>query len=532
MKTVMQCLLAALFLTSGIAHAASGQELVGKAVKAAGGENALASLRTIAIRGSNVAYEVESSLKPGKEAELRQGSESKFFVQRDLTAGSSRIDWERTVVRTPKPLVQNYSEIVAGGIGYVSGIDSAARTQFSRTSSPTGHPMSGARSAVVQRELTRQSPRLLLDMKNDPKAVRAVAAQELDGKKLPAVQYDVRDWSFIVIFDPATGLPAAIRTRDGDRIQGDSNYDLLLADWRDVAGVKVAHALTYQLNGRNQAVIKYDQVTANPSLAASLFEIPIMARAVAVRAATGTGIPYQWIIRRGYWGNLMDSDTIGWDAGAMKEPTLADIAPGVSLSQGVSHNSMVVEMDKYLIVLDAPIDEQFSEWMIKAAKERYPGKPIKYLVLSHHHWDHASGARAYVAEGATVIVGKGNKEHFARMFTAPAKVLDDRLARHPRKANIVEVDGKYVLKDGKREFQTYLIDSQHAIATLMSYVPDAKLGFIVDIWSTAAPLPPKPTAGHREVVAGVKKWGLTPERFAHGHGQPAPYAPFAKFAGS
>ena len=85
--------------------------------------------------------------------------------------------------------------------------------------------------------------------------------------------------------------------------------------------------------------------------------------------------------------------------------------------------------------------------------------------------------------------------------------------RNPRKANIIEVDGKYVLKDGKREFHTYLIDSEHAVATLMSYVPDAKLGFIVDIWSTAAALPPKPTAGHREVVAGVKKWGLTPERF-------------------
>jgi hypothetical protein len=55
-----------------------------------------------------------------------------------------------------------------------------------------------------------------------------------------------------------------------------------------------------------------------------------------------------------------------------------DIAQGISLSQGVSHNSMVVEMDKYLIVFDAPIGEQFSEWFIDAAKKRYPGKPIRY----------------------------------------------------------------------------------------------------------------------------------------------------------
>lgn len=532
MKSISQGLFGALLvLSAGAGNAASGQDLVGRAIKAAGGENALAQLKTVAIRGQNVAWEVESSVKPGKEAEPRQGSESKFFIQRDLAGGAARIDWERKVVRTPKPLLQNYSEIVADGIGYVSGIDSAARTQFSVKSNPPGHPMSGARAAVTQRELTRQSPRLLLDMKNDPKAVKAVAAQAVDGKKLPAVQYDVRDWSFIVMFDPATGLPARIRTREGDRIQGDSNYDLVLSDWREAGGVKIAHALTYQLNGRDQAVIKYDQVTPNPALPASLFEIPITARAIAVRAAMGTGIPYQWIIRRGYWGNLMDSDTIGWDAGAMAEPTLVDIAPGVSLSQGVSHNSMVVEMDKYLVMVDAPIDEQFSEWMIRASKQRYPGKPIKYLMLSHHHWDHASGARTYVAEGATVIVGKGNKEHFARMFAAPGTILDDRLQRNPRKANIIEVDGKHVLKDGKREFHAYHIDSQHSIATLMGYVPDAKLGFIVDIWSTNAPLPPKPSQGHRDVVAGVKKWGLTPERFAHGHGSPAPYAQLAKLVG-
>src|SRR4029453_8832843 len=94
-------------------------------------------------------------------------------------------------------------------------------------------------------------------------------------------------------------------------------------------------------------------------------------------------------------------------------------APGVSQSRGTSHNSVVVEMEKYLVVFDAPIGEPLSEWMIRASKQRYPGKPIGFLMLTHHHWDHASGARTYAAEGATVIVGKGNKEHFERMFSAP-----------------------------------------------------------------------------------------------------------------
>jgi hypothetical protein len=429
MKTVQRLVLIALSAFAiGPAAAQAPRQLVNDAVQALGGEQALERLNTITLRGQNTRYEVESSFEPGPKAELRPGSEAKFLVSRDLASGTARTDWERRIVRVPKPFIQKYSEITNGGIGYVSGIDSANRTEASKKNNPTGHAMSGARAAAVLRELTRQSPRLLLDMKKNPQAVSALPPQSVDGKTLPAARYDVRDWSYIVMFDPQTKLPARIRTRDGDRIQGDSNYDLVLGDWRDVGGVKIAHAISYELNGRQLEKTTIEQASANPSLNASLFEIPIAARAVAVRAAMGN-VPYQWVMRRHAWGNLMDSDTIGWDASARAEPDLVDIAPGISLSQGVSHNSMVVEMDRYLVVFDAPIDEQFSEWMIGASKKRYPNKPIRYLILTHHHWDHSSGARTYVAEGATVVVGKGAKEHFARMFKAPGTILNDRLQR-------------------------------------------------------------------------------------------------------
>ena len=519
-------LLALCFATAAAAAPAGAMRNVDQAIEAQGGEAALGALRTVAIRGSHVQYEIESSYELGKAAEPRKGSEAKFVIQRDLAAGTARIDWDRTVTRTPKPLIQKYSEIVADGMGYVSGVDSATRTAFSRQASPTGHPMSGARAATTLRELTRQSPRLLLDMKANPSAVKALPAQVVDGKKYPAVQYNVRDWSYVVMFDPQTRLPARIRTRDGDAIQGDSNFDLVLSDWRDVGGVKIAHARTYQLNGRDLQVAKYDQVTPNPSLSADLFQIPFAARAIAVRAAMGN-VPHQWIIRRGHWGNLLDSDHIGWDAGGA-DPQLVDIAPGVSLSQGSSANSMVVEMQKYLVVFDAPYGEQFSEWFIDAAKKRYPGKPIRYLMMTHHHWDHASGARTYVAEGATVIVGKGAKEHYQKMFSAPGAALDDRLHRNPRKASIIEVADKHVLKDGKREVAMYLIDSKHSVATLIGYVPDASLGFVTDIFSNNAPLPAKPLPGHIELVQGTKKLGITPQRFAPGHGAVADYAPLVR----
>ena len=303
-------------LLTAAAAGAQPQALIDQALKAMGGEAALASLKTVSMRGSDQQREYESSYDPGPKAELRPAGNARFFVQRDLIAGSARTDWERSVTRVgPKPLELKYSEILSNEIGYVAGIDSAARTQVSLRSDPPGHPMSGARAAITLRELTRRSPRRLLDMKSNPGAVRAVAAQTVGGKRLPALQYDVRNYSFTVMFDAESKLPAIIRTRDADPIQGDANYDMALSDWREVAGgggVKVAHSLEYQLNGRNTLSIKIDQVSTNPPLTASLFEIPIMARAIAVQASRATsGIPHQWMIRRGHWGNLMDSDTVG-----------------------------------------------------------------------------------------------------------------------------------------------------------------------------------------------------------------------------
>jgi len=39
-------------------------------------------------------------------------------------------------------------------------------------------------------------------------------------------------------------------------------------------------------------------------------------------------------------------------------------------------------------------------------KKRFPGKPIRYLILTHHMSIHVSGMRTYVPRAATIVVGK------------------------------------------------------------------------------------------------------------------------------
>jgi len=83
---------------------------------------------------------------------------------------------------------------------------------------------------------------------------------------------------------------------------------------------------------------------------------------------------------------------------------------------------------------------------------------------------------------------------------------------------VLEVDGKWSIKDAGREIDAYMLTNPHATPYLVGYIPDAKLGFVTDIWSpgrgTVTTVDPAMVA----LVRGVEKFGIQPERFAGGHG--------------
>src|SRR5262249_57515210 len=82
----------------------------------------------------------------------------------------------------------------------------------------------------------RASPRLLVRALDAPDSISALPDQKIGDRSLPAVSIKSRAGTFTVLFDRTTHLPAIIRTRDADSVYGDSNYDLVLSDWKDVGG--------------------------------------------------------------------------------------------------------------------------------------------------------------------------------------------------------------------------------------------------------------------------------------------------------
>lgn len=490
-----------------------GQEAVGAAARVAaaldamGGARALAAIRGIAMKGRAQYWEPEQSYRAG--GEMRVLGEADFVWLRDATGGAVRMDLERRYAY-PFPARESYSEILASGAGYVIPRGTAAP-----------RAMSGLRVVASEREALRSSPLFLLALSRAPSASKPLPDQPAGRARLPAIAAEIGGHRFHILFDPETKLPARIRTFDFDTIQGDSIFDLVLGEWKAVGSVKIAHRLDMELNG--QVVARYDiaSVELDPALPGDAFAVPAGVKPVAERPEAGK-VPFQWVTRRLYMGRFLDSDALNYDAARSPGLRLVELAPNVQHVVGGTHNSLIVAMKDYLVVFEAPINEWQSRFTIAAAKARYPGKPIKYLVLTHHHNDHTGGSRTYVAEGAAVIVGTPNKAHFAEVFARPHKFEMDALERARRPAEIIDVADRMSLKDESEEIRIFRIENPHAEGMLIMEVVNAKIGFVTDIWS---PGPQKTWGpGTAAVLAAVRKAGIAPERFAGGHGGVAPLA--------
>jgi len=520
MKLAVAALASAVLLVS-CAIPTREQGLVNRAVAAMGGTERLAGIKTIAFRGTAKYWEPEQSDVPG--GEMRFANESTFSGIIDVASRASRIDWVRNFAY-PAPRTFNFSEITAPEAGYVIGVDSNGRNAQNLKSNPPAHSMSGLRLATAQRELRRGgSAALMLAMQRNPDRVQP--APDIGGH--PAVSFD----GFIVAFDPATGLPSRVRSLDYDNIWGDVTYDVVFSDWRDVGGVRIPMHRKYELNGRLVSEASFSDLQFNAPIDTARLQIPADVRATASKPAT-RNVPHQWVIRRQFIGVYMDSDNVSYDTRGSQGLRLQEIAPGVHQVQGGTHNSLVVEMSDHLIVLDAPVTDAQSLWLVGQTRARFPGKPIRWLALTHHHMDHAGGLRGILAEGGTLVVGRGAGEHFRRVLSAPTTRNPDLPPRSYHMNPILEVPESHVMSDSTgRQVIVYVMDNPHAKGMLMGWVPHARLGFVTDIWTPGPPLPAKPNPGLASVVNTVKRAGLEPERFAGGHGSIADYQLLTRLVG-
>jgi glyoxylase-like metal-dependent hydrolase (beta-lactamase superfamily II) len=76
------------------------------------------------------------------------------------------------------------------------------------------------------------------------------------------------------------------------------------------------------------------------------------------------------------------------------------------------------------IVLGDPINQQFAEWLKPELDTRFPGKPVRYVVYSHSHFDHAEGGGAFAATATFVAHENMARNMDGRYPQMPGDMVD------------------------------------------------------------------------------------------------------------
>jgi glyoxylase-like metal-dependent hydrolase (beta-lactamase superfamily II) len=164
-----------------------------------------------------------------------------------------------------------------------------------------------------------------------------------------------------------------------------------------------------------------------------------------------------------------------------------------------------------------------------------PNKPIKYLVNTHHHSDHAGGIRAYAAEGIPIITHEAHRRYYEQQIFRNRHTLNpDRLARAPKAPVLEFVKDKRVLTDGTRTLELHLMRGNlHSEGLLMAYLPKEKLLIQADAFAPRPGVPPLPAPSPYTInlVENIERLKLDVERVVHVHGGSDPIATVRAAAG-
>jgi glyoxylase-like metal-dependent hydrolase (beta-lactamase superfamily II) len=151
------------------------------------------------------------------------------------------------------------------------------------------------------------------------------------------------------------------------------------------------------------------------------------------------------------------------------DPALTELTPDIVVSNG-AYQAVIVNQPEGLVVIDGLQSDERSAQIIAQARERFPGKSITHVISTHNHFDHASGLRLFVNEGAIVVTHMMNAEFFQNALSAP-RTLEHRDPQ-TRGVQVLGVGDYYSLGVGDQQIELYRIEgSAHADDMLVAFLP-------------------------------------------------------------
>jgi glyoxylase-like metal-dependent hydrolase (beta-lactamase superfamily II) len=412
------------------------REALDRSIAAYGGIEKLRAIENVTFRAEGDTVHRNQSRKP-------------FMLDRTPYKASYIIDAKNTRYR------QSQDGWYPGGYHWVNGF------AMNKTEGMSWNVLRGSMNPIQNippanfRGRLRMFPQfIILNAAGRASRLRFISKTTFDGRAHDVVSYANEDGLEISLYiDQKTGLLSKYETLGTDSYSGDVVNEFVFPGYREQNGQLVP---TGRIDKRSGAVVndvKYLDVVFNASLTDDDF------KKLPDRIKPATPAPTNAPSSTKYADNIY------------------------TVNATPDYNALVVGFKDYVFVMEAPNGDATSRQIIAEIKKLFPGKPIRYLAVTHHHDDHAGGIRTYVAEGVTVIGSPGEKTFFEKVMKSSFTIDRDALTLKPQPLKWESVEGrKRVLTDGTTTVE--LIDigpSPHAEEMLVAYLPNEKLIFQADL---------------------------------------------------
>ena len=208
-------------------------------------------------------------------------------------------------------------------------------------------------------------------------------------------------------------------------------------------------------------------------------------------------------------------------------PPVERIGEGV-FKIGGNYVSLAIDMGDHILVVESGQNDARGTAVMAAAKQAIPGKPIRFVVNSHPHFDHAGGLAAAVAEGATILTHKNNEAVLERLLSGPRTLIGDSLSKvATRRKDVVQSIGdKETRKTASgKVVEIHRLPNEHSDGLVAVFLPAEKALWTADI-SIVNATPPQ-AAIVRSVVAALDRLKLDYETWIPAH-PPNPDRPLTR----
>ncbi|HVQ40345.1 MAG TPA: MBL fold metallo-hydrolase [Pyrinomonadaceae bacterium] len=415
------------------------------AIEAHGGLETLRSIKdfTLKERGKiNARFQSPAAAPPfatGTSEEILVVDTERGFVFDDLKIVNSGFNnWTRTVIK---------------------GAEGQTFDMWSKTTTP----IVNASVNNFRGQIRRLPPFILLEAVDRASTLRWLGEDEIGGKHQKVVSVLRPDNQLLTLsFDAQTNLLTRYGYLYADPVTGDSEIAQTFIGYRPVGKLKLPSGRVLYNSGGVVQEMEYTEVQINTRPGDTVFQGPDGFEKLTAPPATPP------------------------------PPAVSKIAEDVYILEGLAggtHNVLFVAFNDHVLVVEAPEQILYNNNSVQALakiRETVPGKPIKYLVLTHHHSDHAGGFREYVAEGATIVTTSETKSFLGKAAGVESSLLPK--LSPSQKLTVETVDNKKrVFQDDKHLVELYDIGpNPHAKEILVAYLPKEKILFQADLLNPAA----------------------------------------------